>query len=424
MSRTLTALITVGCVAATPLAAQGLRDELGKLFTFGSCGQPLCLDVSGVHGSHFLPSVNAGNATVIDFLTASVSRSASSTPISATSSGATYTIVDGLPVRTSISAGPIFAERSQTLGKGRFFLGTNISSIHFTTLNGVPTDNLELNFTHQDVPPAGLGDPSFENDVIRMQLQLDVNLVVGTLFATYGVTDFLDVGVAVPMERVSLSGTSVAQIDPFGPNPQHFFGGTSANPILRATSSVNASASGVGDVVGRVKINLGQGAKMGAALLGEVRFPTGSEANLLGSGSTTAKAMGVFAAQFGSFAVHTNAGYVLRTGQLQNDAIAASFGFDNLASPWATFAFSVLSEWRVGAPKQTLPGPTEYVFPFVREVQATNIPYRREDRLDAALGAKFNVRGGTVLMVNGIVPLRRAGLQPDFTWTDGVEFAY
>lgn len=424
MIRRLTVSLVAVLATAPALHAQTLRQDLNALFTFGSCGQPLCLDLSNAHGDHFLPAVTQGNNTVIAFVTEAIAKSAANTPISSTSSGATYSIVGGLPVRTSTSAGPIFAERSQTLGRGRFFIGSNVSTIHFTSLNGAPTDNLELNFGHQDVGNPGEGDPEFENDYIHLKLALDVNLLVASVFATWGITDFADIGVAIPFERVSINGTSQAEIVPFGSSTPHYFAGTAANPVLNASGAVNSSATGIGDVVGRLKINLGQSSRLGAALLGEVRFPTGDEQNLLGSGATSVRGLGILAAQFGSFALHFNGGYLVRTGKLQTDAALATIGFDNLMTSWATLAFSLITEWQVGAAKLALPSPIHYVAPFDRTLEATTIPTRRENRMDAALGLKFNVRGGTVLMLNGIAPLRRAGMQPDFIFTTGLEFAF
>ena len=424
MRRSLAASLVTLLVAVSSLQAQTLREQLQGLFTFGTCGQPLCLDVGSQHGAHFNPAVTQGNFTVIGFVTEAIAQATSNLPISATSSGATYSIVNGLPVRTSISAGPIFTERSQTLGRGRVFMGTNVSGIHFSSLNGVPADNLSFNFQHEDVPPTGLGDPSFENDVIQMGLGLDVRLLVASLFATWGVTDFLDIGVAVPFERVSITGSSVAQIQPFGPNTPHYFAGTAANPVLRATSGMDGSAAGIGDVVGRLKVNLGQSSRAGGALLVEVRFPTGDEQNLLGSGATSARGMGVFSAQFGSLAVHANAGYAVRTGELQNDGIQAALSFDNLVAPWATVAFSLLSEWQVGTSKLVLPGPIHWTMPYDRTMPSTSIPERNGDRLDASVGAKFNVRQGTVLVLNGIVPMRDSGMQPNAAWTVGLEFNF
>lgn len=413
-------------LASTPALGQapGLRDRLSALFTFGTCGQPLCLDLNNTHGAHFLPSATQGNATVLGFVTEAMAKSASNLPISATSSGATYSIVDGLPVKTSTSSGPVFAERPQTLGKRRFFMGMNVSNMQFSTLNGVPLDNLQLNFAHQDVGTPGRGDPEFENDIIRTQLALKLDLTVASIFATYGVTDFIDVGVALPLMRISLDGNTVAQIDPFGPNAVHYFGGTPSNPILRAAADVRETTAGIGDVVGRVKINLGQGRRFGGALLTEIRLPTGDEENLLGSGATSARGMGVVGAQFGSFSLHGNAGYLIRTGELQNDAALATIGFDNLMTPRSTLAFSLISEWTVGDPKLVLPQPIDIQFPFRRQIESTSIPARREDRLDASLGLKLSLRGGSVLVINGVVPLKQAGIQPAFFWTTGLEISF
>lgn len=423
---TATLLALVAGSLPSPLAAQHakLRDRLGALFTFGSCGEPLCLDLDNLHGSHYVPGIAQGNETVISVVNQALAKSATNIPIGATSSGATYSIVNGLPVRTSTSAGPIFAERSQTLGRGRWFIGANVTNISFSTLNGVPLDNLQLNFAHQDVGNPGLGDPQFENDIVRIKLALKMDMLVAALSATYGITDNIDVGVALPFTRVSMAGTSVAQIDPFGPNPLHFFGGTSEDPILRAVASVNATAAGLGDVVGRMKVNLGQGPRYGAALLTEVRLATGDEENLLGAGATSGRAVGVFAAQYGNFSVHGNGGYLVRTGEFQNDAVLATIGFDNLMAPWATLAASLITEWRVGDEKVSLPDPIQIQFPYERTIESTSIPTRREDRVDASIGMKFSLRGGTVLMLNGTAPLRRAGLQPDFVWTTGMEFSF
>lgn len=407
---------------ATPLSAQDdMRETINQLFTFGDCGQPLCLDLADEHGNHFIPSLTASNQTVIAFLTDAISQSAANTPLSATSSGATFTLVGGLPVRSSTSAGPIFGERSQTLGKGRFYVGANVNGLEFTTLNGAPLDRILINFAHQDVGNPGEGDPEFENDIIELRMNLDMSVTVASIFATWGVLDFLDIGVSVPFVRTRISGTSNAQIQPFGSVAVHRFGGTEQDPILRATTSSSGTSSGIGDVVGRVKINLGQGQTVGAALLADVRFATGDEDDLLGSGAGSVRAMAVGSAQFGNFAPHMNVGYLSRSGGLQNDAVLATLGFDNLMASWATFAADVITEWQVGDDPIELPGDIVFVAPFARRVAAVSIPRRRNNLINLATGIKFNVRGGTVIVVNAIAPLLKAGLQPDFIWTFGIE---
>src|SRR5512147_1085067 len=136
-------------LVADVASGQGLRQklELG-LFSFGSCGEPLCLPAlvtaGNAHGRHFIPSAEAGNAAIIAFLGSAIGSNVSNIPISATTSGVTYSFEGGAPVRTNVSGGPIFAERAQTLGRGRVLIGANASSIHFNTLRGIPLSSLDF----------------------------------------------------------------------------------------------------------------------------------------------------------------------------------------------------------------------------------------------------------------------------------------
>src|SRR5690606_31629715 len=61
--------LLIGILAAvlfTPTAqAQSLRDHFSRLFTFGNCGQPLCLDVDNQHGDHFIPQVVQGESNML-----------------------------------------------------------------------------------------------------------------------------------------------------------------------------------------------------------------------------------------------------------------------------------------------------------------------------------------------------------------------
>jgi hypothetical protein len=412
------------CVAAQE--GGGLRDRVAReLFTFGDCGLPLCLDLTNAHGSHFVPSLQGGNLAVIAFLTDAIGSATQRVPLSATSSGATFSVVGGLPVRTSVSAGPIFGERTQTLGRGRFFVGASVTGIEFTSLNGAPLDNIFLNFQHSNEAPSDtLGNPDFENDLLALNLAMKVNALVATVAMTVGLTDFIDVGVAVPLVRTQVSGRSEAQFLPFGGAAIHRFGGTDADPILRATATMEGSATGLGDVAARLKLNLGQGQRMGAALLAEMRFATGAEEDLLGTGSSQLRVLGLYSAQLGTFSPHLNIGYAARESEQVNDAVLVSLAMDNLLTDWATLAFGFESELQVGANKFELPPPVVYQYPFERRVPATNVPNKSGDLLRASLGGKFTVRGGTVLVANVLFPLRDVGLQPDFIWTLGVDFPF
>src|SRR5687767_538907 len=141
-----------------------LRGKISQLFILGSGSDPLVLGGSidpnnpasiQAHGHHFVPAAVAENASLIGFITGAIATSIGSIPIGATSSGVTFRFEGGVPVKTSTSAGPIFAERAQTLGKGRAVAGIGRNSFRFSTLRGVPMDNIELIFTHENVDFAG-----------------------------------------------------------------------------------------------------------------------------------------------------------------------------------------------------------------------------------------------------------------------------
>lgn len=429
--RRLTLFALALCAAAlprTPLAAQGLRGQIADLFSFGECGKPLCLDGSvnaqNGHGEHFLNSVADANSSVVSFMTDAIGLSLTNIPLSATSSGAAFTFVEGMPVRSAASSGPVFGERAQTLGRGRVLLGLTVSSLNFTTLRGLPIRDLSFNFTHQDVGLPGLGDVTFENDVLNVRTSLDVNVLVTSALVTVGLTDHVDLSVAVPYVYTTLAGHSIGQLQPFGAGAPHFFSGTSTSPVIRATASVDGEANGIGDVAARLKFNLSQSHAFGLSMVADARFPTGDEDDLLGTGALAIRALTVLSAQRGSFGPHLNVGYLRRGSSRHSNAWLATVGFDQMLSPWATIAAEVMTENQIGGNKLQLPGPVEYVTPYRRFVNPTEIPNSRDNIVNASFGAKFTTQNGVRLVVNGIFPIARAGLQPDAIWTSGLEYTF
>jgi hypothetical protein len=438
----LVALLLLG--AAAPGHAQRLRDRIAELFIFGSGDDPLFLGGSGnpsnplpiqAHGTHFIPSAVHENATIIAFLTGAVTGSVGIVPVSATSSGPLFRFEGGVPVRTPNSAGPIFAERAQTLGRGRVLAGANISRLNFSTLRGADLDHLRLTFTHQNVDFEGCdeafggdcslaGVPALENDVIELRLSLGIDVTVVPFFLTYGLTDRLDVGVVLPIVSTSLDAESNAQVVPFGPEAAHFFAGTLEDPVLTATRTVSGSATGIGDVAVRAKLNLRDEPRAGVALLGEARFPTGSEEDLLGSGEFSARGLAIVSATRGAFSPHANVGYQYRGSEQLTDAVLATLGFDQLLAPWATLAVDVISELQVGDGGQRSPTPVTIEAPFQRVIETSTIPDRRDDIVYASLGFKFITAGGLTTVVNGAWPLNRGGLRPGVIGTVGLEYGF
>lgn len=435
-------------LTAVPLGAQGLRDTFANLFVFGNNGIQLQLPGSAdpnnpssiqLHGNHFIPASVSANGSLIAFLGNAIAGTAASAPISAASAGTTFRFEGGVPVATSSSSGPLFAERAQTLGRGRVFVGFNQNHSHYESLRGVPMNDIRLIFTHENVTSADVPDcdataggdcnlmgvPKLENDIMLFNINLNVDVTVTSFFLTYGLTDRIDLSFALPVVSASLQGTSNAEIVPFGGPPVvHFFAGTSDNPVLSASQSVSGSATGIGDVAARLKFNVSQSARTGLALLVDARFPTGSEEDLLGTGHLAARALAIVSSRFGDFSPHANVGYLARTGKTENDALLTTIGFDHRMAPWATFAVDLISEFQVGANKFLLPKPVTYDSPFRRTIDPTSIPEIRDNLINGSVGMKFKMIGELTGVTNVIVPLNRAGLRPNLLWTFGAEYNY
>jgi hypothetical protein len=404
--------------------AQTLSSKVAELIRFGNCSQALCLVTGpGIHETHFIDAAQTASGDLVSFLTNSITTSVGRLPISATSSGTTFTFVDGAPVRNVTSAGPIFAERGTTMGKGRLLVGANTTRLSFSQLRGVDTKDIDINLAHQDVDAPGLGDSDFEFDVIGMNINLGLTLQASTVFATYGLTDRVDVSFAVPFIQSSLDASAVGTISNLNGSVTgaHYFGSAAA-PNLTANSAVKGSASGIGDIAARVKANLYNTNDRAIAVLGEARLPTGDEEAFMGSGSTTINALLIGSARYGAFSPHANLGFSVRGGEGQTNAMLATVGFDQMLSPAVTLAIDVISEFQVGEAETRLPGAIFWSSP-ARTMAGTNIPDEKDNPIGLSLGARFLV-GGFTLVGNGLLPVKAGGLQPSLAWTLGLERSF
>jgi hypothetical protein len=439
------AVVALSLLGAGSAQAQGLKGKISDLFIFGPGQDPLFLAGSGdpnnpanlrAHGDHFVPSSAAENFAVISFITDAIGRNVANMPIGSTSGSETFRFVGGVPVRTSTSAGPIFAERPQTLGKGRVLAGVNRSGFRFATIRGVDMRDIDLTFTHQNVDFPGCsatfgddcakyGVPVFENEAMDFNLSIDLDVRVTSVFLTYGWSDKVDIGLVMPLVQAKFSGQSRAQITPFGGTAApHYFSGTPENPVLTAERQTQGSAFGLGDVALRLKTNLRSTPNASVGLLIDARLPTGSEEDLLGAGSFTGRALAIVATKYGDFSPHANFGYLYRSGADQNDAVLGTAGFDHRLGAGVTLAADVVSELQVGDSKLHLPETVFYESPFRRSLTPTEIPDTRDDVINGSFGFKVSATKGMTIVLNTLFPLNRGGLRADLIYTAGLEYSF
>ena len=442
--RTLRPLVCVVITALTSIApqaaaGQSMRDVLNQLFVFSGGDDPLFLGGSAgvpntqVHGNHFIPSEAESNGAVLAFFNNAITSNIAHFPLSSTVSSQTFVIAGGVPTPTSGSFGPIFSERAPTLGKGRFNAGFSFTRLSFARMRGIPLADMTLRFVHEnsDFPTCDdifggdctdHGVPEFEHDVIELNLDLGIEADLYAFYAAVGITDWLDVSLAIPVIDFRLDGTSSARIIPASTPPFHFFGGTQESPILEATTRVGDKTLGVGDIAARLKARIVRSDVLDVAVLGEIRAPTGREQDFLGTGAVGARGLLIASGTFGDFSPHLNAGYAHRGGDLSADAVEIAAGFDHRLAPWATLAVDLLSAFRMEDDGIGFPAPVELLQPYRRVVERTNIPNIRDDIVDGAIGVKFRTGAGVVLIANALVALNDGGLRSRVVPTFGIEY--
>jgi hypothetical protein len=204
----------------------------------------------------------------------------------------------------------------------------------------------------------------------------------------------------------------------------HFFAGTPENPVLQASRDVDGSAFGLGDISVRSKWLVRQTNRASLALLGDARFATGDEEQLLGSGDFAVRGLAILSGQFGNFGPHANAGYIHRAGGKQNDAVLGTMGFDALVADRVTLAADLISELQVGHSDLVLPAPVQFDYPFKRTIMPTSIPDVADDIVNGSFGFKFSIPNGFTAITNALIPLNRGGLRANVTYTAGLEYAF
>ena len=200
--------------------------------------------------------------------------------------------------RVQLTFGPIYTERAETIGEGKFYFGVTYQRFRFDKLDGINLKNIPSVFSHiPDTGPGGRPEP-YEADVIQGANNAALKMDQTMFFGTVGVTNRLDVSLAVPIVSVRMDASSdddiirvsgpTFQLTPGGPpipNPHEF----NAAGSLTNVYSARGSATGVGDITVRVKGNLIDNEKFRLALAMDYRIPTGNARELLGSGSTGIK---------------------------------------------------------------------------------------------------------------------------------------
>jgi hypothetical protein len=357
-----------------------------------------------------------------------------SLPLPSPASGFTYQFDPGLGVfqRTTQSFGPILADRAETIGARRVSVGFAYQHFSFDTVEGMNLRQVPVVFTHDNAFLRG-----GREDVVATVNSIEASVSQATTFLTLGITDRLDISMAVPLVRNSLKVVSDATIHRLGTvNPlTHFFRQSNGDIGVRRLFTAVGSASGLGDLQVRLKQTLHKGASNGFAAGVDIRIPTGDEMNLLGSGTAGVQPFGIWSATFQKVSPHVNASYrwngssVLAgnpaTGESADfpDQVGYAAGADVSVNSRLTVAFDLLGVYVINAERIRL---EDFHALNAAQTPFPNIGFSRDsmNNLNGAIGLKAGLFQRLLVDVNVLFKLDEHGLRDKVTPLVGIEYAF
>ena len=348
-----------------------------------------------------------GLATALEIATA---------PFGTSSGGFVFKLdpATGLLVRTATTFGPSFTDRALTSGEGQVSVGVNFRSSTYDKLSDLSLGDMRLGSVGAaSLKTARTGDAA---------LELTSRTVV--LSSVVGVTENLDVGVAIPMVSIKLTGTSWLR--------------NGEGTVVRLAEGSGMFA-GIGDVGALAKYRLvkfGKGLPDpgGVALVMNMRLPTGSRDNLRGLGINRTLASVVASGGKGRLRPHANAGYEWwsKGVDVPTDAqgsrvtvrhqIQYAAGVEVEATPKVTLMVDFLGQHirgggQVGLVTDT-PGANALGITSLMSAVALSEGIQK---LTLVPGLKVNLKGKLLLSLSALTTLKNNGLHATITPVVGID---
>ena len=350
----------------------------------------------------------------------------STAPIASSSAGFTFVRdkVTGDQSFKSNSFGPTFADRPLTNGRSVFSFGFNFQYGKTDYEGGFDTaDGRTIGLPVYD-NTARWRDNGFEEFVTERAF-LQAKSQIFNVVAAYGVTDKFDVGVVVPMVSLSLTGW---REEAWNLTRKFADRGTAIGVPTAVGSRVNIpsssqSASGIGDVITRLKYSWTGDRSDGAAVAADLRLPTGSEEDLLGAGKAALKLQALLLKSgLGPASIHGNAGYTVGGLSDEINYIAGVDVSTSRITVSGSFLGRTLLDGAVPTRLNTVNiqnDPTQTAL-----VDRFTWPTEKLTLLQAAAGVKVHVGGQWLLNATVLVPLNQKGFQPGVAPVIGLEHTW
>jgi len=381
------------------------------------------------HSAHFN---SAFQAEFTQFNIALASQLAA-VPLPTPASGFTYTFDASLGVfqRSTQSFGPILTERAETIGKRKLTFGITYQHFGFDSLEGLSLGSIPAVFTHDDSQLGG-----GRSDLVATTNSIDASVDQTVAFLSYGLGSRLDLSVAVPFVTVDLAARSDAQVQRIGTAASpatHYYDDGSGGFGTVETYARSGHASGIGDVIVRLKGTPVHNDSIAIALGVDGRIPTGDEEDLLGLGAFGLKPFAVLSFSQGRVAPHLNAAYMWNgksvlagdvakgTKEDLPDQVQYAVGADVGVTKRLTLAFDFLGTYVIDSPRLV-----REVFTAANGQSFPQIGFVTESYhlASGSAGLKLNPFGRLLVDINVLFKLDNAGLRDKVTPLLGIEYAF
>lgn len=427
-------------LGATPqVDARSLSHQLDSLF--GERGITLDVDAKKPGGISHRAHFSSSTLATFGLLVKQLAPNAADFPAISTVPGFTYRYNPDLLSfeRSSKSLGPVFVERPQTLGQGKFDIGFSYLYVDFEELNGKDLDSLQFHLTHNDCcndkePPPSPGTPKFENDTAEVFFKkFSLRSQVVSFFATYGITERWDVNLLIPVVFTSLQLRARAVLNNESGEGEHFF--DAPHEITEERRAQDAHKTGVGDLQVRTKYRLVSTDEFGLAAGLSLRVPTGSEDDFQGLGDPTLTPFLSAAFEHGRLNLHATSGIEYNFDDSDRSRIRYGAGVALQLIEQIAFLVDVIGSSNLLTDRT---GVTVPQFVSLRgkvdqlpSEAGVNLPdFLRVNRklstdiIDLALGFKVSPFGTVVGFATVFVPLSDDGLRADAIPAVGLEMSF
>ncbi len=361
--------------------------------------------------------LNAGRSTAASAAADAIQRLAIrgiDFPVASTVPGFSYVYDPNLQAFTkSKRLGPVFSEKTETVGQGRFEVGANYLYADLDRVDG-----------HEFGDTLGIQGfvqlPNGDIDVVAQAIRFtSFRLVTNQInvYSTYGITDRWDVNILLPLMYTQLHARAqvvYALLD----SKLNLVAQTSAQKI-----GTDADAFGAGDLLVRTKYRFTDGDFSLAGAL-TIRLPTGNENDFQGLGDVTVTPTLIAEVPLGPVSFHGTLGFEVNADDLERTRARYTIGgayqaLDNLA-----LLLDVLGSSSFVPDSFTLSGHGLGFAPGIDTTGVNTAEVPQSNVVDLATGLKLSMGEHALFYIGAIVPLTRDGLRASVIPTGGIEVGF